>query len=216
MLVKNFRIGGRKIMMMLINKIVSSVIQIVLFVLIPLVWWAVTAKKQTTFMQWIGFKKFNTDKENKVHIWTVGTSLAFVLLGALILYALKGVETATSEFAGMGIQAIPAIMVYAVFNTALPEELLFRGFLLKRLNNKFGFTIANIIQAVLFGLLHGVMFFSLVGVIKAIMIITFTGVIAWFMGYINEKKANGSILPSWLIHSISNIFSGICSAFLII
>ena len=53
--------------------------------------------------------------------------------------------------------------------------------------NKFGFNIANLTQALLFGLLHGVMFFSLVGAIKAILILFFTSVIAWLMGYINEK-----------------------------
>ena len=87
---------------------------------------------------------------------------------------------------------------------------------MKRMANKFGFNIANLTQALLFGLLHGVMFFSLVGVIKAILIIFFTGAIAWFMGYINEKKSNGSIIPSWIIHTISNLFSGICAAFSII
>ena len=48
---------------------------------------------------------------------------------------IKGIETATSEFTGLGIMAIPAIVVYAAFNTAFPEELLFRGFLLKRLTH---------------------------------------------------------------------------------
>ena len=143
-------------------------------------------------------------------------SIAFLFSGAITLYAIKGIETATSEFTGLGIMAIPAIVVYAAFNTAFPEELLFRGFLLKRLANKFGFNIANIIQALLFGVLHGAMFFLLVGVVKAILIIIFTGVIAWFMGYINEKYSNGSIIPSWIIHTISNLFSGICAAFLII
>lgn len=87
---------------------------------------------------------------------------------------------------------------------------------MKRLANKFGFNIANFIQALLFGLLHGAMFFALVGVLKTILIIIFTGVIAWFMGYINEKNANGSIISSWIIHTISNLFSGICAAFSII
>ena len=87
---------------------------------------------------------------------------------------------------------------------------------MKRLANKFGFNIANIIQALLFGLLHGIMFFMLVGIVKTILIIAFTGVIAWFMGYINEKYSNGSMIPSWIIHTISNLFSGICAAFLII
>lgn len=55
-----------------------------------------------------------------------------------------------------------------------------------------------------------------VGVIKAVLITTLASVIAWFMGYINEKYSNGSIIPSWIIHTISNIFSGICAAFMLI
>ena len=143
-------------------------------------------------------------------------SIAFLLSGVLPLYLIKDIETATSEFNGLGATAIPAIVVYAAFNTAFPEELLFRGFLLKRLANKFGFNIANLTQALLFGLLHGVMFFSLVGAFKAILIVVLTGAIAWLMGYINEKHSNGSIVPSWIIHTIANLFSGICAAFSII
>ena len=64
--------------------------------------------------------------------------------------------------------------------------------------------------------MHGVMFFSAAGPVKAVLITLFTGSIGWLMGYINEKKADGSILPSWSIHAIANIFSGVCSAFLLI
>ena len=41
----------------------------------------------------------------------------------------------------------------------------------------------------------------------------FTAAIAWTMGYINEKKADGSVYPRWLIHGATNILSGIFSAF---
>jgi hypothetical protein len=61
------------------------------------------------------------------------------LLAAFILYTVKDIETATSDFAGLGVVAIPAIFVYAVFNTSFPEELLFRGFLLKRLSFLMGY-----------------------------------------------------------------------------
>jgi len=204
----------RYLMNLLINKIASSVLQIVLFATIPFIWWFATARKQQKFSQWIGLKKMESGKKTFLAIIIV--SAASLLLGALTLYTTRGIETAASEFAGLGIKAIPAIAVYAAFNTAFPEELLFRGFLLKRLENRFGFHGANLTQAVLFGLLHGVMFFSLVGAIKAILIIMFTGAVAWFMGYINEKDSNGSIIPGWIIHTISNLFSGICAAFSII
>ena len=123
---------------------------------------------------------------------------------------------ATSEFKGLGISALLPALIYAIFNTSLPEEIFFRGFLLKRLSNKFGFRVANVIQSTIFGLLHGIMFFSLVGIVKAMIIILLTGIIAYAMGYVNEKKANGSILPSWFIHALSNIFASIIAMFSII
>lgn len=201
-------------MNLLINKILSSVLQIILFGIIPFAWWFITARKHQKFTEWIGLKKFQGDKKTLIGIITV--SIVFLVSGALTLYAIRDIETATSEFIGLGVAATPAIVIYATFNTAFPEELLFRGFILKRLTNKFGFNIANFIQALLFSLLHGAMFFMLVGVLKTILIIIFTGIIAWFMGYINEKNANGSIIPSWIIHTVSNLFSGICAAFSII
>lgn len=200
-------------MNLFVSKVMSSVLQIILFMIVPFIWWLVTARKKQKFMEWIGLKKI--EGGTKTLMATLLVAVAFLFAGVLTLYAIGNVKTATSEFAGLGGVAIPAIIIYAAFNTAFPEELLFRGFLLKRLENKLGFNIANAIQALLFGLLHGAMYFSLVGVIKAILIIAFTGVIAWFMGYINEKYSNGSIIPSWIIHTISNLFSGICSAFML-
>ena len=201
-------------MTLFFSKIVSSILQIVLFSVIPFIWWFITARKHEKFSSWIGLKKIDGGKKTFVAILML--SAAFVLSGVITLYLIRDTETATSEFAGLGATVIPAIVIYAFFNTAFSEELLFRGFLLKRLANKFGFNIANLIQAFLFGLVHGVIFFSLVEVAKAIFIIVFTGTIAWFMGYINEKSSNGSIIPSWIIHATSNTFSAICAAFSII
>ncbi len=201
-------------MNLLINKTISSIIQIILFLIIPFIWWFVTVRKQPNFLQWIGLKRIAGGKKTFIAIGIM--SIAFLFTGALTLYAIRDVKTASSDFTGLGTNAISAIIVYAAFNTAFPEEVLFRGFLLKRLTNKFGFHTANLIQAALFGLLHGIMFISLTGNLETILITIFTGTIAWFMGYINEKYSDGSIIPSWIIHTISNLFSGICSAFLII
>ena len=197
-----------------ISKLISSIVQIILFSLIPFIWWLITARKECGFFKWIGLKKPKSEN-HKTLAWIAGVSVAFLILSVVILYFLKGVETATSEFSGLGASAIPAILIYAILNTALSEEILFRGFLLKRISNKFGFAAGNIVQAVLFGLLHGIMFFSAVGAVKALIVIVFTGGIGWCMGYTNEKASDGSILPSWCIHAIANIFSGLCSAFVL-
>ena len=201
-------------MNLFINKIVISILQIILFGIIPFVWWLITARKHQKFTEWIGLKKIEEGKKTLLSIIMV--SIAFLFPGALTLYAIRDIETAASDFTGLGVAVIPAIVIYATFNTAFPEELLFRGFILKRLTNKFCFNIANFTQALLFGLLHGLMFYALVRVVKTILIITLTGAIAWLMGCINEKNSNGSIIPSWIIHTVSNLFSGICAAFSII
>ncbi len=198
-------------MNLFVNKVISSILQMILFLFIPFVWWLITARKKQKFAEWIGLKKIEGGKKTLAAV--VIASSAFMLLGAFMLYMISGIKTAASEFAGLGAAAIPAIVIYAAFNTAFPEELLFRGFILKRLTNKFSFNIANIVQALLFGLLHGAMFFPFAGAAKTVLIIAFTGTIAWFMGTINEKLSKGSIIPSWIIHTASNLFSGIISAF---
>lgn len=200
----------------LINKIISSIIQITLFSLIPFIWWLVTTRKKESFLEWIGLKKI--DKENKKNskIYILAITLGYILLSCITLYLIKDIETAISEFDGMGIKALLPALVYSIFNTSLPEEILFRGFILKRIANKFGYMMANIIQSILFGLLHGIMFFEALGNIKSIIIIMFTGIVAFAMGYINERKANGSILPSWFIHALSNIFASIVAMFSLI
>lgn len=200
-------------MNLLIQKMINSIVQILLFSLIPFIWWCITARKKCSFFQWIGLKGISSPKENKTGLWIAGTTIIFMTVSVFILYTVRDIETAASEFSGLGLKALPAILVYAVLNTSLPEEILFRGFLLKRLSRKFGFSVGNMVQSVLFGLLHGAMFLALTGVLQTILIIGFTGGIAWCMGYVNEQKSEGSILPSWCMHAIANIFSGICSAF---
>lgn len=201
---------------MLVSKIISSIIEIILISFLPFIWWLISAKKKENFFNWIGLKKIDNKNKKSTLINTIVISLVFMTVSILTLYLIKDIETATSEFKGLGISALLPALIYAIFNTSLPEEIFFRGFLLKRLSNKFGFRIANVIQSIIFGLLHGIMFFGLVGVVKAIIIILFTGIVAYAMGYVNEKKSNGSILPSWFIHALSNIFASIIAMFSII
>ena len=201
---------------MLVSKIISSIIEINLISFLPFIWWLISAKKKESFFNWIGLKKIDNKNKKSTFINTIVISLVFMTVSILTLYLIKDIETATSEFKGLRISALLPALIYAIFNTSLPEEIFFRGFLLKRLSNKFGFRIANVIQSIIFGLLHGIMFFSLVGVVKAIIIILFTGIVAYAMGYVNEKKSNGSILPSWFIHALSNIFASIIAMFSII
>ena len=201
---------------LLVNKIISSTMQIILFSLIPLIWWLVTARKKESFLKWIGLKQIRKENKKSSTIGMLAITPGYIVVSFITLYLIKDIKTATSEFYGMGIRALLPALVYAIFNTSLPEEILFRGFILKRIASKFGYMIANTIQSMIFGLLHGFMFFNVLGVVKAIIIIILTGFVAFAMGYINEKKSNGSILPSWFIHALSNIFASVVAMFSII
>lgn len=201
---------------MLVNKIISSIMQIILFSLIPLIWWLITARKKESFFKWIGLKKIEKENKKSSAVNMLVIAIGYLIVSFITIYLIKDIETATSEFDGMGISALLPALIYAIFNTSLPEEILFRGFLLKRIANQFGYMTANIIQSMIFGLLHGLMFFNVLGAVKTIIIIFFTGISAFAMGYINEKKANGSILPSWFIHALSNIFASIVAMFSLI
>lgn len=146
-------------MNLVIQKLINSIIQIVLFAMIPFIWWLISGRKEGSFFEWIGLKRVKNIRQKKTIIWVLITALCFFGLSIFIIRLLKDTKTATSAFSGAGMAAIPAILIYAVLNTALPEELLFRGFMLKRIANKFGFAAGNLVQSIVFGLMHGVMFF---------------------------------------------------------
>ena len=196
----------------LLNELISTILQIILFSLIPFIWWLITARHKERFFSWIGLKRINGTNWRKMLLMIAVTVGAFWLIGEWSLYSMKNTETADSAFTHGGIAVIPAVLVYAVLHTALTEEIFFRGFLLKRIGNRFGFVAGNTIQAVLFGTIHAVGFLNQVGFLTAVLVLCFTGGIAFVMGYINEKKAGGSIIPSWTIHAITNIISGLVTA----
>lgn len=60
------------------------------------------------------------------------------------------------------------------------------------------------------------MFLKVLDVGSIMMITGFVFAIAYGVGYINENKAQSSIVPSWIIHATANIFSGLCTAFMLI
>ena len=105
------------------------------------------------------------------------------------------------------------VLLHAVIQTALSEEILFRGFLGKRLIGRFGSTIGNTAQAVVFGLMHVALFASFAPPVPLALIGAVTAANGWIMGWINEECAGGSIVPSWLLHATANLAVGWGAAF---
>ena len=200
---------------LLLSKLLDSVVQIAIFSAIPVLWWLVINKRKENIFKWIGLKKVEIFNFKVVLYIAIGV-IGILSIGILLLHLTRDMETATSEFAGLGYKGLPAAMIFAFLGTGLPEEIFFRGFLLKRISNKFGLLAGILIQGILFGLIHGILFISIMGIIKTLMIIIFTGTVGCFIGYVNEKKAQGSIIVSWIIHGLANTFSSIISLFLLI
>jgi len=197
---------------MFLQALFNGIFQVVLFSIIPFIWWLITARKKEKFFKWLGLKKPVIADKKKWGIMLIAAIFLCWFLGQLAIYVRGPMESAESQYTGMGAVAIPSILVYAFIQTGLSEEILFRGFLLKRLSAKFGFNTANIIQAAIFGALHILMVWGQCGLLAGIVIVIYPMVVAVAFSYINEKQSGGSILPSWLIHGILNTITGLLAA----
>ena len=203
-------------MTLFISKLMNGIMELLIVSVIPFITWLIWSRKKVGFFDWIGLKKVESQKKRHLLLTILGISLLFLLFSIVVFSWFDSSQTATATFYGKGMGALPAILVYAILGTALPEEIFFRGFLLKRLQGKLGFLGANLLQSLLFGLIHALMFIQLTGYLKAMAIMTFISLIAYIFGAINEKKAGGSILLSIFIHALANTVVGLLFAFSLI
>ena len=203
-------------MTLFISKLMNGIMELLIVSIIPFITWLIWSRKKVGFFDWIGLKKVESQKKRRLLLTILGISLLFLLFSIVVLSWFDSSQTARAAFSGKGMGALPAIMAYAILGTALPEEIFFRGFLLKRMQGKLGFLGANLVQSLLFGLIHALMFIQLTGYLKAFAIMAFISLIAYVFGAINEKKAGGSILPSVFIHALANTVAGLLFAFSLI
>lgn len=208
-----------------ISSVKTAVANTIVFAFIPLIWWFIKHRKEVGFFEWIGLYK----PQLKSKIWVLA-------LFAVLYYffynfdftklvnpeTLKEIENSSSvaanTFAGIGTMAIlPALIENFVAN-GLAEEILYRGFLCKRFCEKLGTSKGIILQAVLFGLMHNIIYIIAglnVGLWYHTLTFIFTGTGALLLGYLNEKIFNGSIVPSILLHGTGNFIASMLVAFAI-
>ena len=197
----------------MLNELIGSAAQVLLFAIVPLLFWLLTARKKESFFSWIGLRKPVCKSVKPTVLLTAAAALLYIAVMTLCAKILpEGVTTAGSQFAGQGLHALPAVFFYAVLRTALSEEILFRGFVLKRLQSRFGFLTGNALQALFFGLIHGVPFGLLTKSAAAFFLLTLVpGLFGWYQGWLNEKRCGGSIVPSWLLHGCMNFATAVLS-----
>ena len=156
-------------MTLFISKLMNGIMELLIVSIIPFITWLIWSRKKVGFFDWIGLKKVESQKKRRLLLTILGISLLFLLFSIVVLSWFDSSQTATAAFSGKGMGALPAIMAYAILGTALPEEIFFRGFLLKRMQGKLGFLGANLVQSLLFGLIHALMFIQLTGYLKLLL-----------------------------------------------
>ena len=208
---------------MILSSMSTALVNLIVFSAIPFLWWLIRYRKKTHFFTWLGFypPKFQSR-------WYV------LLLFALIYYFfysfdfMQLVDQATLDylesngsvsanaFAGLGAAAILPALIENFIANGVAEEILFRGFLCKRLCAKLGTVPGIILQAALFALMHNLLYLVAgmeVSLWFHCLMFCFTGAGALLLGWLNEKLYNGSIFPSILLHGAGNFISTMLVAF---
>ncbi len=198
--------------MILFNQIISAVIQLFVFSAFPFIWYIITHKKIRGFFEWIGIKK--APKPPLKFMLSILICFFIALIFPYMwLYQsgnlnYQGFTIDSFRQSGWSFQTICVILVWAIIQTSLSEEILFRGFICKRLCNKFGEKTGNMLQAVVFGTIH-ILALPNKNILAIFVITILTGGIGYALGWLSMKKAYGSILYGWAIHAMANIISPI-------
>lgn len=198
---------------MMINTTINAVLQVLVLLLIPFIAYLIRKKTTKGFWNDLGFKKSN----KKANLYALLVMLILVLPVIIlvltndefkeIMLDSKSVSGAMRKI-GFGIEAVVVILLSAIIKTALSEEIFFRGFLAKRLIAITSFRTGNLIQAIIFGAIHALVFILITSNLLFLTVIfIFPTIGAYFKTYLNEKMANGSIIPGWIAHATANIIS---------
>lgn len=196
--------------MILVNQFLSAVLQLLLLTAIPLVWYMVSKRRITGFLRWIGLTPAARIPAKAM----CGIFLAFALVTLLPYWYLYHTNSLTySGFtvdsyrqSGWSAQTALVILVWAVLQTSLSEEIFFRGFLCKRFCSAWGWKVGTTVQALLFGAIHLPAVWGK-GIVPALVIVLLTGGIGFALGWLSQRRAEGSILYGWCIHAAANILS---------
>jgi len=104
--------------------------------------------------------------------------------------------------------AVYSLLLGAWVQTLLSEELLFRGFIGRRLVAWWGFQWGNVLQALLFGSVHVALLLPAGGAALSPVVyvpaFAIPAAYGWILGWLKERGGNGSVLPCWCVHGLAN------------
>jgi membrane protease YdiL (CAAX protease family) len=195
------------------NALLSALLQVAVFTLVPLVTYLVTRKKLAGFLEYIGLVRPTGRSMVIATLFAAATMVVFAVVLSLfpgLRDSLGGTGTAAGRVRDLGLNAngIGHLLVGAVIQTSLSEEILFRGFVAKRLIERMGFRWGNVLQAAIFAAPHLLLLLvpeAHVSAAAAIGLFVYPFAMGLVLAWLNEKVGNGSIVPGWWAHALGNV-----------
>lgn len=198
--------------MIFLHQFLSAALQVAVLAALPFFWYLAAHRRAAGFLRWIGLYRAGRFPVQ----WIFAISAGFLAVTALPYLWLY--HTGNLTYSGFPVDAyraygwspltIGTILVWAVVQTSLAEEIFFRGFLAKRLAHAFGRWPGCAVQGLLFGLIHLPAVWGR-GLLPAVIVVGLTGSIGFALAWLSQAKAEGSILYGWMIHAAVNIISPI-------
>jgi uncharacterized protein len=205
-----------------LNELAGFVLQLGAFLLVPLIWYRVTHGHLRGFWRWLGLYR----PAAKGVLGALAALVVLLPLQALLIAVtpslrelLLSPSTPSGRLhqAGLSASTVGALCIAAVLKTGFTEEVLFRGFVAKRLIARLGLTWGNVLQAGLFMVIHLPLLALLpapsrsAGVILFVLVTPLT--MAMVAAWLNERHAGGSIVPGWILHGGGNLMAYALIAF---
>lgn len=191
----------------------SILIQIIVFCIIPFLYWLMRARKKCSFFKYIGM--YTPQKVSSARTLVIFMALYIVIYGIVHFTEISKItQPSADSFKDLGLVAVIPAFFVSFIQQAMAEEILFRGFIMKRLVSGTGLLAGNIIQAAIFGSVH--VLFSISdskNLIAYVIIFISTAAGGWLLGYLSEKLLNGSIIPSIMLHGLGNFIMVLSVAF---
>lgn len=189
---------------MLIIEFISMIINILLFAVIPFFWYLVKRKRVRGFLKYLGV--YRPGQINLFEITTIIVPVYLIVLTANLLVIALGYSGRSFNTDNYTVLTLFLSLLFYGMKTGIAEEIFFRGFIAKKVIDKLGYSKGNLIQAVIFGMLHFVIQGS-ASRIDIIVRIIGASLLGYTFGYVMDKKSNGSIIPVMVAHILINMLS---------
>ena len=191
---------------MLLSRLANTVANLVLFVLIPFVVYAVVQRRRQGRSLGESLQRVGMQRGEPGFLRYAWAGLAIVFAWVWLvppdLEVITREGTVQAAFAGAGISVdtLGAALLYALVQTGFAEEFLFRGLIAGSLSRRMTLWRANVVQAAIFLAPHLILLF-IVPEHWPILILIFGG--ALFAGWL--RIASGSMVGPWILHGGANL-----------